>query len=76
MADTEEQRKLAVSHVGGSSSKLCMLWRSSLTSTVAKLEAYIDFSEDENIEEGVLQEVEQGETLILLSLLICTCLED
>eukprot|EP00055_Hartaetosiga_balthica_P008731 m.33467 g.33467 ORF g.33467 m.33467 type:complete len:484 (+) comp6449_c0_seq4:219-1670(+) len=60
MADTEEQRKLAVSHVGGSSSKLCMLWRSSLTSTVAKLEAYIDFSEDENIEEGVLQEVEQG----------------
>eukprot|EP00056_Hartaetosiga_gracilis_P005464 m.84913 g.84913 ORF g.84913 m.84913 type:complete len:435 (-) comp12174_c1_seq1:81-1385(-) len=57
MADTEEQRKLAVSHVGGSSSRLCLAWRTRLTSAVAKMEAYIDFSEDENIEDGVLHEV-------------------
>ena len=53
-AETENQRRQALIHADGHLSKLYMKWRTQLLRNIAHTEAYIDFSEDENIEDGVL----------------------
>ncbi|XP_071492777.1 tRNA modification GTPase GTPBP3, mitochondrial-like [Diadema antillarum] len=58
-AETEAQRRQAVRQMSGDLSKLYHRWRKTLLKVVAHVEAYIDFSEDENIEEGVLEEAKQ-----------------
>ncbi|XP_011679485.2 tRNA modification GTPase GTPBP3, mitochondrial [Strongylocentrotus purpuratus] len=58
-AETEAQRQQAVRQMSGVLSKLYEGWRGRLIRTVAHVEAFIDFSEDENIEEGVLEEARQ-----------------
>lgn len=59
-AETELQRKQALLQAEGHLSKLYQKWRTKLIKNIAHLEAYIDFSEDENIEEGTLQEVHKN----------------
>ncbi|CAH1252550.1 GTPBP3 [Branchiostoma lanceolatum] len=58
-AETEAQRKQALRQMEGDLSRLYSDWSRRLLKCVANVEAYIDFSEDENIEAGVLDEVER-----------------
>lgn len=53
-AETEYQRRQALIQADGHLSKLYTKWRTQLVRNIAHIEAYIDFSEDENIEETVL----------------------
>ncbi|KAK0178152.1 hypothetical protein PV328_002129 [Microctonus aethiopoides] len=53
-AETEQQRRQALLQADGSLSNLYNNWRDDLSKSLAHLEAYIDFSEDDNIEDGVL----------------------
>lgn len=54
-AETEYQRRQALIQADGHLSKLYKKWRTQLIRSIAHVEAYIDFSEDENIEDDVLQ---------------------
>lgn len=56
-AETEYQRRQAISQADGHLSRLYCKWRSQLVRSIAHIEAYIDFSEDENIEDDVLDTV-------------------
>ena len=56
-AETELQRKQAVIQASGHLSKLYNSWRTRLIKNIAHVEAFIDFSEDENIEPDVLDKV-------------------
>ncbi|XP_061390465.1 tRNA modification GTPase GTPBP3, mitochondrial [Musca vetustissima] len=53
-AETEAQRKQALQQSNGSLSRLYDNWRKRLIRCAAHLEAYIDFGEDENIEEDIV----------------------
>lgn len=53
-SETEAQRKQALLQSNGTLSKLYHNWRKRLIRCVAHLEAFIDFSEDENIEDDVV----------------------
>ncbi|KAM7364089.1 tRNA modification GTPase GTPBP3, mitochondrial isoform 2-T2 [Cochliomyia hominivorax] len=53
-AETEAQRKQALLQSTGSLSRLYDNWRKRLIRCAAHLEAYIDFAEDENIEDNVV----------------------
>lgn len=53
-AETELQRKQAFLQVDGNLSRLYNKWRKILLQSVAHVEAYIDFSEDDNIEADVI----------------------
>ncbi|XP_055921960.1 tRNA modification GTPase GTPBP3, mitochondrial [Eupeodes corollae] len=53
-AETETQRKQALLQSTGSLSKLYKNWRERLLKCIAHMEAYIDFAEDENIEDDLL----------------------
>ncbi|XP_037949608.1 tRNA modification GTPase GTPBP3, mitochondrial-like [Teleopsis dalmanni] len=53
-AETEAQRKQALLQSTGSLSKLYENWRKRIVRCAAHLEAYIDFAEDENIEDDVV----------------------
>ncbi|XP_013113814.2 tRNA modification GTPase GTPBP3, mitochondrial [Stomoxys calcitrans] len=53
-AETEAQRKQALLQSTGSLSRIYDAWRRRLIRCAAHLEAYIDFAEDENIEEDVI----------------------
>ncbi|KAM9096715.1 5-taurinomethyluridine-[tRNA] synthase subunit GTPB3, mitochondrial isoform 2-T2 [Sarcophilus harrisii] len=57
-AETEAQRRQALRQLQGELGQLCQGWGETLTTALAHLEAYIDFSEDDNIEEGALQRVD------------------
>ncbi|XP_023932597.1 tRNA modification GTPase GTPBP3, mitochondrial-like [Lingula anatina] len=57
-AETEAQRRQAVRQMEGDLSRLYNDWRLRLLKCVANVEAYIDFSEDDNVEEGVLDEAQ------------------
>ena len=46
-SETEEQRKLAIAAASGLGSQVCMQWRSRLISSLAAVEAVIDFGEDD-----------------------------
>jgi tRNA modification GTPase TrmE len=56
-AETEMQRKQALIHAEGHLSRVYQDWRHRIIHNMAHIEAYIDFSEDEHIEDNVLSEV-------------------
>ncbi|RZF36959.1 hypothetical protein LSTR_LSTR004647 [Laodelphax striatellus] len=56
-AETEAQRKQALLQMGGSLNDQYSSWRASLLINLAHLEAFIDFSEEENIEDNLLSDV-------------------
>jgi len=56
-AETEAQRVQALSQMEGSLSTVYKKWSNSLTQCLAHVEAYIDFSEDEQLEDGILESV-------------------
>ena len=64
-AETESQRKQALRQMGGSLSDIYGGWRNRLVKCLANSVAYIDFSEEENIEENVLQTVHDEVSAIL-----------
>ena len=55
-AETEMQRKQALSQMEGSLSKLYNKWRNTIIKALANVEAFIDFHEEENNEEDVLEQ--------------------
>uniref|UniRef100_A0ACB8F2C9 Uncharacterized protein n=1 Tax=Sphaerodactylus townsendi TaxID=933632 RepID=A0ACB8F2C9_9SAUR len=57
-AETEGQRRQALRQMDGDLGRLYQRWSDALTKALVHVEAYIDFSEDDNIEEGVLSQVE------------------
>lgn len=54
-AETEAQRRQALRQLDGELGHLCHGWAKTLTKALAHVEAYIDFGEDDNLEEGVLE---------------------
>ncbi|KAL5273380.1 GTPBP3 family protein [Megaselia abdita] len=56
-SETEAQRKQALLQSSGSLSRLYHNWRKRLIRSIAHLEAFIDFSEDDNIEDNVIVEL-------------------
>ncbi|XP_077644888.1 5-taurinomethyluridine-[tRNA] synthase subunit GTPB3, mitochondrial [Lonchura striata] len=56
-AETEAQRRQALRQMEGDLGRLYQRWSHALTQALAHLEAYIDFSEDDNVEEEVLARV-------------------
>ncbi|KAJ2516955.1 mitochondrial splicing system protein, partial [Coemansia sp. RSA 1937] len=56
-AETEAQRKLAVRQAHGELFRMYEGWRVKMVQLRAQIEAYIDFSEEENIEDGVYTQV-------------------
>lgn len=50
------QRKQALSQMEGSLSKLYKEWRENIIKCLANVEAFIDFSEEENLEDNILSE--------------------
>ncbi|XP_015365830.1 PREDICTED: tRNA modification GTPase GTPBP3, mitochondrial isoform X1 [Diuraphis noxia] len=59
-ADTELQRKQALMQLEGSLRQLYSSWRQYLLENLAYVEAYIDFSETDNIEELILANVKEN----------------
>ncbi|XP_033820958.1 tRNA modification GTPase GTPBP3, mitochondrial [Periophthalmus magnuspinnatus] len=59
-AETEAQRRQALRQMSGDLGRLYQDWSSRLKRNLAHVEAFIDFSEDELIEEGVLDQVDQS----------------
>ncbi|XP_040846735.1 tRNA modification GTPase GTPBP3, mitochondrial isoform X3 [Ochotona curzoniae] len=55
-AETEAQRRQALRQLDGELGQLCHGWAETLTKALAHVEAYIDFGEDDNLEEDVLSE--------------------
>ncbi|NXL54400.1 GTPB3 GTPase, partial [Podilymbus podiceps] len=55
-AETEAQRRQALRQMEGELGRLYQRWSETLTQALAHLEAYIDFSEDDNVEEEVLSQ--------------------
>lgn len=58
-AETEFQRRQAIIQADGHLSRLYKKWRKQLIRNIAHIEAYIDFSEDENIEDDVLETMQK-----------------
>ncbi|KAM6219099.1 5-taurinomethyluridine-[tRNA] synthase subunit GTPB3, mitochondrial isoform 2-T2 [Rhynchocyon petersi] len=54
-AETEAQRRQALRQLDGELGRLCSEWAEILTTALAHVEAYIDFGEDDNLEEDVLE---------------------
>ncbi|XP_075404899.1 5-taurinomethyluridine-[tRNA] synthase subunit GTPB3, mitochondrial isoform X1 [Tenrec ecaudatus] len=54
-AETEAQRRQALRQLDGELGRLCQDWAETLTRALAHVEAYIDFGEDDNLEEDVLE---------------------
>ncbi|NWI45822.1 GTPB3 GTPase, partial [Picathartes gymnocephalus] len=55
-AETEAQRRQALRQMEGELGRLYQRWSHTLTQALAHLEAYIDFSEDDNVGEEVLSQ--------------------
>lgn len=55
-AETEQQRKQAILQAHGNLSTLYSEWRRILLKSLAHIEAYIDFGEEENIESKIFEE--------------------
>ena len=55
-AETEMQQQQALQQMDGSLSKIYKNWRENIIKCLANVEAYIDFSEEENVEDNVLEE--------------------
>ncbi|CAG8619775.1 16143_t:CDS:10 [Cetraspora pellucida] len=56
-AETEVQRRQALRQAQGSLKNLYETWKKQLIENTALIEAVIDFSEDENIEDGIFEQV-------------------
>uniref|UniRef100_A0A6P8S3U3 5-taurinomethyluridine-[tRNA] synthase subunit GTPB3, mitochondrial n=1 Tax=Geotrypetes seraphini TaxID=260995 RepID=A0A6P8S3U3_GEOSA len=63
-AETEAQRRQALRQMAGELGQLYSSWSQNLLRMLAHVEAYIDFSEDENVEEGVLSQVDVAVKLL------------
>ncbi|CAG8696135.1 16177_t:CDS:2, partial [Acaulospora colombiana] len=63
-AETEAQRRQALRQAKGSLRNMCDSWRQQLIENLALVEAVIDFGEDENIEEGVLEQVQRQAAIV------------
>ncbi|KAM9242143.1 5-taurinomethyluridine-[tRNA] synthase subunit GTPB3, mitochondrial isoform 3-T3 [Dugong dugon] len=59
-AETEAQRRQALRQLDGELGRLCHDWAETLTTALAHVEAYIDFGEDDNLEEDVLERVDSS----------------
>ncbi|KAM9358283.1 5-taurinomethyluridine-[tRNA] synthase subunit GTPB3, mitochondrial [Symphorus nematophorus] len=59
-AETEAQRRQALRQMSGELGRLYQDWSHRLKRCLAHVEAFIDFSEDELIEDGVLNEVDRS----------------
>ncbi|KAJ8278645.1 hypothetical protein COCON_G00057110 [Conger conger] len=59
-AETEAQRRQALRQMAGDLGRLYLDWSQRLIRCLAHVEAYIDFSEDELIEDGVLNQVDSA----------------
>ncbi|XP_075063932.1 5-taurinomethyluridine-[tRNA] synthase subunit GTPB3, mitochondrial isoform X2 [Mixophyes fleayi] len=58
-AETEVQRRQALRQMSGELGQLYHSWGQQLIRALAHIEAFIDFSEDDNVEEGVLIQVDE-----------------
>ncbi|KAL6039921.1 hypothetical protein STEG23_004338 [Scotinomys teguina] len=58
-AETEAQRRQALRQLDGELGQLCRGWAETLTKALAHVEACIDFGEDDNLEEGVLEQADR-----------------
>ncbi|XP_063770647.1 tRNA modification GTPase GTPBP3, mitochondrial [Pseudophryne corroboree] len=58
-AETEAQRRQALRQMSGELGHLYHRWSHQLLRALAHIEAFIDFSEDDNVEEGVLIAVDE-----------------
>ncbi|XP_040276297.1 tRNA modification GTPase GTPBP3, mitochondrial [Bufo bufo] len=58
-AETEVQRRQALRQMSGELGQLYQRWSQQLIRALAHIEAFIDFSEDDNVEEGVLVAVDE-----------------
>ncbi|VDI81768.1 tRNA modification GTPase [Mytilus galloprovincialis] len=67
-AETEAQRRQALRQMEGNLGKLYERWRSRIIKMMANVEAFIDFSEDENIEEDIINHVNKEVNDILLEI--------
>lgn len=67
-AETEMQRKQALLQANGALGQLYSRWRTQLLHSIAHFEAFIDFAEDENIEEDVIHRVQQMVTQLSLEI--------
>ncbi|XP_076101005.1 5-taurinomethyluridine-[tRNA] synthase subunit GTPB3, mitochondrial-like [Mytilus galloprovincialis] len=67
-AETEAQRRQALRQMEGNLGKLYDRWRSRIIKMMANVEAFIDFSEDENIEEDIINYVNKEVNDILLEI--------
>ncbi|XP_016064901.1 PREDICTED: tRNA modification GTPase GTPBP3, mitochondrial [Miniopterus natalensis] len=57
-AETEAQRRQALRQLDGELGHLCCAWAETITKALAHVEAYIDFGEDDNLEEGILEQAD------------------
>ncbi|XP_034177917.2 5-taurinomethyluridine-[tRNA] synthase subunit GTPB3, mitochondrial isoform X3 [Osmia lignaria lignaria] len=73
-AETEKQRKQATNQASGSLRRLYDSWRLTLLNILASLEAYVDFSEEHDLESNVLENAKS--TIQKLSLEIQQHLSD
>lgn len=55
-AETEMQRKQALAQMQGSLSNMYKNWRQTIIKCLANVEAYIDFYEEENLEDNILDD--------------------
>jgi len=56
-SETEMQRRQALLQMEGALYKQTTLWKDTLVNAVAMMEAYIDFSEDQHLDEGIFPQV-------------------
>uniref|UniRef100_A0A8C6RFT7 5-taurinomethyluridine-[tRNA] synthase subunit GTPB3, mitochondrial n=1 Tax=Nannospalax galili TaxID=1026970 RepID=A0A8C6RFT7_NANGA len=67
-AETEAQRRQALRQLEGELGQLGQHWAETLTKALAHVEAYIDFGEDDNLEEGVLEQADKEVRALEVSL--------
>lgn len=67
-AETERQRRQALRQMDGVSSKKFTEWRRQMTKILAQTEAYIDFSETEDIEDDVTERILEGTRILVREL--------
>uniref|UniRef100_A0A1B6CCA8 GTP-binding protein TrmE N-terminal domain-containing protein n=1 Tax=Clastoptera arizonana TaxID=38151 RepID=A0A1B6CCA8_9HEMI len=74
-AETEMQRLQAFHQMEGSLHNLYSSWKHILKQSVAHVEAYIDFSEDQNIEDNILGDTNKNLVILKDALQCCVVLE-
>ena len=64
-AETEAQRRQAVKQASGELAALYNQWRANMLQSMAHLEAFIDFGEDQDIGHHVIDSLQQSAKLLL-----------